>query len=182
MWAVPAAAQTEPPGPLDHLECYTIRDSLAETKYTADLNNQFGLEPGCLLGTPARLFCVETQKRIVPPPLPPGGGPAGDDAGHFLCYIVRCPGENPTSTVVQDQFGTRRIRLEREALLCAPTNKLICGDGGIDPGEACDTGSNTTSVCPDGSPCAADCSCPTAVCCQCPNACLDSTTAECPVE
>jgi hypothetical protein len=167
---------------LDHLECYDVRDTIPESRYTADLDNQFGLQPGCLIGTPARLFCVETEKRIVPPPQPPGGGPGGSAAGHFLCYTVRCPGEAPSTTIAQDQFGTRRIVLTRETLLCAPANKLICGDGEIDPGEACDTGSDATSVCPNGSACLADCTCPGSVCCRCPDRCIDLATGECPEE
>lgn len=167
---------------LDHLECYNIRDTLGETRYTADLENQFGVQPGCLIGTPARLFCVETEKRVVGSPQPPGGGPSGADAGHFLCYTVRCPGEAAITTVAQDQFGTRRIVLERETLLCAPANKLICGDGEIDPGEACDTGSAATSTCPDGSACRPDCTCPTSVCCQCPDRCIDLATGQCPTD
>ncbi len=74
----------------DHLKCYRIKEELQPTRYVADLANQFGLEAGCVIGTPARLFCAETAKRIVSPNLPPGGGPSGKPAGHFLCYPVKC--------------------------------------------------------------------------------------------
>jgi hypothetical protein len=116
-----ARAQVVDPG-LDHLKCYTIKDSLQPARYVADLRNQFGLEPGCLIGVPARLLCVETEKRILAPQ-PPGGGPSGTPAGHFLCYPVRCPTTAATGEIrVEDQFGRRSIAFQKERILCAPTN------------------------------------------------------------
>src|SRR4030095_411350 len=70
---------------LAHLKCYRIRDSLQPTRYIADLRNQFGLEPGCMIGVPARLFCAETSKLILPP-VPPGGGAARTPGGAFLLF------------------------------------------------------------------------------------------------
>jgi hypothetical protein len=156
---------------LDHLQCYRIRDTLAPTRYVADLRNQFGLAPGCQIAVPARLLCAETEKRITSLPLPPGGGPAGAQAGHFLCYSARCPDDVPLTTMVEDQFGRRPIVHDRTRLVCAPVNKLICGDGEIDPGEQCDPGSATTNTCPGDQTCRADCTC--AQDCPCGADCAD---------
>lgn len=175
------SAQVVDPSELDHLKCYRINDSLRPTRYLADLRNQFGLEPGCVVMTPARVLCVETEKTIISSPAPPGGGPSGDPAGHFLCYFVTCKENEAPSTVnIEDQFGRRRVTVDKARLLCAPANKLICGDGEIDAGEACDPGSAATNVCPDGLPCNADCTCAPGVCCQCPDTCTDVTGTICP--
>jgi hypothetical protein len=167
-WPSASQAQVVDPSQLDHLKCYRIKDSLQPKGYRADLTNQFGVEPGCVVMQPARALCVETDKRITSSPAPPGGGPSGTPAGHFLCYAVRCPTKAaPDDIAVEDQFGRRVISIEQPRILCAPANKLICGDGEVDPGEACDPGSAATNQCPDGSPCNADCTCPPGVCCQC---------------
>lgn len=179
-WAT-ARGEILDPSDLDHLKCYRIKDALPPIRYRADLRNQFGLEPGCVIATPARMLCVETEKRITSSPLPPGGGPSGEGAGHFLCYLVRCPTSSaPPLVGVEDQFGRRRIQLDSARMLCAPANKLVCGDGEIDPGEACDPGGATTNVCPDGSPCSSDCRCPPEICCQCLDTCTVATAAGCP--
>ncbi len=177
-----APAQVVSPAALDHLQCYRIHDSLQPTRYRADLANQFGLAKGCFVITPARLLCAETAKTIVSDPQPPGGGPSGTPAGHFLCYAARCPQSPNASFRVEDQFGLRPIQLGPEQLLCAPANKLICGDGDIDPGEACDPGSDQTNTCPDGSPCSSTCTCPAPDCCQCPDTCTVATGGECPAD
>ncbi len=175
--AWPASGQIVLDPPLDHLKCYQIKDSLAPSFYSAELLNQFGLEKGCRIRVPARLLCAETNKRIQPPAFPPGGGPAGDPAGHFLCYAIRCEASEPVQPfVVQDQFGTRVIAVDRERLLCAPADKFICGDGDLDPGEQCDPGNTATMFCPDGTPCADDCSCPTDEC-ECGTDCVTSSGA-----
>ena len=69
LWLAPAKpvqSKTDQPA-LDHLKCYRIQDDLAPATYLADLRNQFGVEPGCQIRVPARLFCVETEKRNLPP-------------------------------------------------------------------------------------------------------------------
>jgi hypothetical protein len=178
-----AQAQVTDLSNLDHLKCYQIKDSLSPNRYQADLRNQFGVEPGCIIMTPARLLCVETDKLILPPQQPPGGGPSGTPAGHFLCYAVRCPSNSaPPQVPVEDQFGRREIRLDSARILCAPADKLICGDGDLDPGEQCDPGDLATSTCPNGVPCQADCTCPDIppVCCQCPNSCTIADGTICP--
>ena len=106
-------AQVVDPSELDHLKCYRINDSLQPTRYLADLRNQFGLEPGCVVMTPARVLCVETEKSIISSPAPPGGGPSGDPAGHFLCYFVSCRvNAAPSSVNIEDQFGRRTGKLD----------------------------------------------------------------------
>jgi hypothetical protein len=128
-------------------------------------------------------MCVETAKQIISTPLPPGGGPSGTAAGHFLCYAVRCPTDTaPTTVPVEDQFGRRLVVVDNARLLCAPANKLICGDGEIDPGETCDPGSAATNVCPGVLPCNADCTCSPGVCCQCPDTCTTGAGTICPTE
>lgn len=108
---------------LDHLKCYTIKDYLPRTSYTADLQNQFGFEQGCRVIVPAKYLCAETTKLNVQPP-PPGGGPTVGPAGHFLCYVVRCP-KPVQKQRVHDQFGSRLIKFRRANLLCTPTEKVL---------------------------------------------------------
>jgi hypothetical protein len=177
-----ARAQAVDPSALDHLKCYRIKDTLQTSGVLADLTNQFGVEPGCVVMLPARALCVETEKRVISSPPPPGGGPSGTPAGHFLCYAIRCPNSaEPDEIAVEDQFGRRTIGIDKARILCAPANKLICGDGEIDPGESCDPGSAATNVCPDGSPCGADCKCPPpGLCCQCADTCSEPDGTACP--
>src|SRR5262245_51182212 len=73
----------------DHLKCYRLKDPAKRTKYVADLDG-LAPEPGCVIQVPAKYLCVNTAKTNVQP-TPPGGGPAGRDAGTFLCYGLRCP-------------------------------------------------------------------------------------------
>ncbi len=169
----------DPPVP-DHLKCYRIKDSLPVEHYRADLANQFGLEQNCRIRTPARFLCAETVKRIQRPQ-PPGGGPSGTPAGHFLCYMVRCEdGPEIPEFFIEDQFGRRAITIDQERLLCAPADKFICGDGDLDPGEQCDPSSPDAGLCPDGTPCTDDCRCPINECeCGTPCTTPDGIVGDC---
>jgi hypothetical protein len=102
----------------DHLECYKIKDGAARAKYTADLAGLVA-EPGCVIKVPARFLCVDTTKTNVRP-IPPGGGPSGQDAGTFLCYTVKCTKRSLPSAAVVDQFGEHDVTPRSSSLLCAP--------------------------------------------------------------
>ena len=111
----------------DHLKCYIIKDPL-KVKHTLDLTpeqTQFLPEPGCLLKSPAKFFCIDVQKSNVQPT--PGGPPVqGQNARDYLCYIVHCPKMNQNLVLaVEDQFGRRDITIKPPKLLCAPANKVV---------------------------------------------------------
>jgi hypothetical protein len=101
----------------DHLKCYKVKDPSAKAEYTADLGG-LAPEPGCVIKTPAKMLCVESTKANVAPA--PPGAPAGQTAGRFVCYAVKCPkGELPAVAIV-DQFGSRDLQPGKAKLLCAP--------------------------------------------------------------
>src|SRR5262245_58154055 len=82
---LPSAPRAQVP---DHLKCYKIKESAKKVTYTADLGG-LAPEPGCQVKVPGKLLCVETTKTNVSPT--PPGAPAGQAAGQFLCYKVKCP-------------------------------------------------------------------------------------------
>jgi hypothetical protein len=102
---------------LDHLKCHKIRDSLGARPYAVEVRDGSGIDQ-CKVAGRASLFCVEAEKTSVVP-TPPGGGPGGTPAGHFLCYRSHC--RNVLSeTLVEDQFGRRLLLFNRARLICAP--------------------------------------------------------------
>jgi hypothetical protein len=109
---LPAAAQVP-----DHLKCYKVKDPIPRVAYTADLNG-FVPEAGCLVKMPAKLFCVDTTKTNVNPT--PPGAPAGNPAGRFACYKLKCPRVTPPSLEWTDQFGARTLQPVAAKMLCAP--------------------------------------------------------------
>jgi hypothetical protein len=108
----------------DHLKCYKIKDPL-KVKHTVDLVpeqiQQFSIETGCQLKSPAKFFCIDVRKVNVQPT--PGGPPIqGDKAQDYLCYKLKCPNiKKPLS--VADQFGQRDILVIGPDHLCAPAVK-----------------------------------------------------------
>jgi len=155
--ASPAAAQT------DHLKCYKIKDPNKLSGLVDLAGPQFGLEAGCKIGKAAH-FCVPVTKSVtsleinkVPTlPLPVYGPPTSEDR---ICYKVKCPKPLVAlpDQVVTDQFHTRTFSKFNAAMLCTPAVKgaSFCGDGVIDPGEACD--GLALGACTVG--CQADCTC-----------------------
>lgn len=155
----------------DHEKCYKIKDP-AKIKGIVDLTTpQFGLEPGCKLG-PAKYFCAPAFKTVVSVtsnklpivPLPVYGPPATTDR---ICYKVKCPVPPPPfppDQNVTDQFGNRTLMKFKASYLCTPAVKGpgFCGNGFIDPGEACDTPS--LGACPGTCESDCTCTCPTAHC------------------
>jgi hypothetical protein len=172
----PALSHAQVGNPFDHLKCYKIVDPKdpAKIKYTADLvplqGPPFNVEPGCLIKTPAKLFCIPVQKTNVQP-TPPGGvnGTQGQD---YLLYKIKCPHpvvvKGGTPLIVVDQFGTRTVSLRAHQLLLVPAFKQsnichnqalpgapVCGGDCVNPNAKCVNLPGTT-VCTCAEPCGID--------------------------
>lgn len=138
IWVPLAAAQVP-----DHLKCYKIKDPIAKTLYTADLSESLPLsaDSGCLIKTPGKLLCVDTEKTNVNPA--PPGSPSPGEARRFVCYKVKCPKQTLSGVPWTDQFGTRTLTPIGPKMVCAPeppedfgpcvsggcTQCGACGDG-----------------------------------------------------
>ena len=101
----------------DHLGCFTVKDSQAKGKYTADIAG-LGLEHGCVVKVPAKMACFPATKSNVAP-APPGGGGTGTPNA-FLCYKVKCPKTTLPTLAGEDQFGNRTVTPTAAKLVCAP--------------------------------------------------------------
>ena len=100
----------------DHLECFKVKDSERKATFRAQVN---GLAPhGCKIKLPAKVMCVPTLRPEMSPS--PGASPAGQNAGAFLCYQLRCRKNAVAPLSVSDEFGRRLVRPRRSRLLCAP--------------------------------------------------------------
>ena len=159
--AGPAQAQ-------DHEKCYKIKDP-AKIKGMVDLTTpQFGLESGCVVGA-AKYFCAPASKTVISVtsagmpivPLPLYAPPAPVDR---ICYKAKCPMPYPPDQNVTDQFGNRMLTNFKTAFMCTPAVKGpgYCGNGMIDPGEACD--GMALGTCTVGCQADCTCTCPTACC------------------
>jgi hypothetical protein len=88
-----------------------------------------------------------------------GDDPNGGPAGEFVCYKAKCTGPFFAGVTVEDQFGAHDLEAKKTKLVCAPVDKPICGDGGIDPGEQCDGADlgSCDSFCSSACTCAPGC-------------------------
>jgi hypothetical protein len=152
----------------DHEKCYQIKDP-AKIKGVVNLTTpEFGLEPGCKLGS-AKYFCAPASKTVVSVtsnnvpivPLPLYAPPAPVDR---ICYKVKCPLPSPPDQNVTDQFGNRTLMKFKASYVCTPAVKgpNYCGNGVIDPGEDCD--GLAPSTCTIGCRANCTCMCETACC------------------
>jgi hypothetical protein len=157
----------------DHEKCYKIKDPVALTGIVDLTTPQFGLEPGCVIGR-GTYFCAPASKTVVSAtdkktgvaitPLPVFAPPAPVDR---ICYRIKCPVPPPPfppDQTVTDQFGTRLLSKFRASFVCTPAVKgaAYCGNGVIDPGEACDGGA--LGACTVGCQPDCTCTCPTTCC------------------
>ena len=157
----------------DHEKCYKIKDPLKLSANVDLTTPQFGLEPGCTVGT-AKYFCAPASKTVnsavdkatgLPiAPLPVYAPPSTVDR---ICYKVKCPippPPFPPDQLVTDQFGTRTLAKFKASYLCTPAVKgaAFCGNGVIDPGEACD--GLALGACTVGCRANCTCTCETACC------------------
>jgi hypothetical protein len=154
-----------------HERCYKIKDTI-KLKGIVDLSSpQFGLEPGCKIGK-AKHFCVPAAKSVISAvdkftglPIAPLSVYAPDAPVDRICYKVKCPALPPANQSVTDQFGNRLITdFKSSSFLCTPAVKgaAYCGNGVIDPGEACDL--PALGACTVGCESDCTCTCPTACC------------------
>ena len=106
----------------DHLACYRVKDSVRRGPSTLTLTNA-GVTQPCAIGSRAQLGCLETQTSDVVP-APPGGGPAPESVGDFLCYKLVCPKPFPPAAQTTDRFGgTRIITFKAAQFLCSPATR-----------------------------------------------------------
>lgn len=83
----------------------------------------------------------------------PRGGPAAD----FVCYKAKCTAPPLPVTAGDSQLGALSLSPSKKAkIVCLPLDTLVCGDGNVDPGEACD--GTDAAACGSGT-CLADCTC-----------------------
>jgi hypothetical protein len=158
---------------VDHEKCYKIKDPI-KLKGIVDLTTpQFGLEPGCKIGK-AKYFCAPASKLVLSAvdkatglPIVPLPLYAPDAPVDRICYKVKClvpPPPFPPNQNVTDQFGNRTLTDFKASFICTPAVKGagFCGNGVIDPGEACDF--PALGACTVGCQADCTCTCPTACC------------------
>lgn len=187
---LPALSYAQAGSPFDHLKCYKIKDPQTKAQYTADLVPQqmppFDIETGCVIGVPAKLFCIPVQKTNVKPTAPQSVN--GKDAQDYLLYKIKCP-KLATAVVIKggmpldvtDQFGARTILVGKHQLLLVPAFKMnnlchsqtdptasTCAGDCEDPNQKCVQVPGTTD-CRCESPCGLDATG------QCDGICPDST-------
>ncbi len=155
----------------NHEKCYKIKDPL-KFAGNVDLSSTFGLEAGCVVSS-AKYFCVPASKTVNSAtdvttglpivPLPLYAPPAPSDR---ICYKIKCPKSVIADQSVTDQFGNRTYPGSKfkAVFMCTPAvqGAGFCGNGVIDPGEACDSpalGACTVGCQPD-----CTCTCETACC------------------
>ena len=171
---VPVPSHAQVGNPFDHLKCYKIKDP-TKAKYVADLvplqQPPFQVEAGCVIGFPAKLFCIPVQKTNVKP-VPPGGV-NGTTAQDYLLYKIKCPNvavvKGGMPLPVTDQFGARTILVGAHQLLLVPAFKQsnlchnqanpgvppVCGGDCTNPNAKCVQLPGTTQ-CGCESPCGID--------------------------
>jgi hypothetical protein len=139
-----------PPAPtttLDHFQCYKAKVTPGTPKFVAvdgvTVQDQFG----------SMVVQVKKPKRLCAPVNKNGETPGADThPNHLVCYQVKQTSLPKFATIaslfVHDQFGPGKLDAKKPAELCVPAFKNpSCGDGVIEPGEACDGGSCCTASC-----------------------------------
>lgn len=108
-----APATAGNPVNLDHLHCYSVKDTATKVKYTAT----FGILP-CTFTVPAKVYCRPAVKSNVSPP-PPLVVPGPNIPEEIACYKAKCA-KLPGTESVMDQFGSRTVTLKGAKMICAP--------------------------------------------------------------
>ena len=123
--ALAVLASALPAWAADHLQCFAIKDGAPKAQYSADLfptDDTFPRASGCVVTVPAKQLCIDVDKTNVVPA--PPGAPAGAPAQQYLCYKVKCPKAQPTTTLT-DQFGTHPVEIKSTKFLCAPASVVL---------------------------------------------------------
>jgi Concanavalin A-like lectin/glucanases superfamily len=96
---------------VDHFKCYEAKGE--PVNVTVTLQDQFGVEPQVLVGTP-KLFCNPVDKN---------GEGIANPAAHLTCYEIK--GEDKELVVsMRNQFGEQVLKVEKSELLCVPSEKI----------------------------------------------------------
>jgi len=127
--AVTAASfvAAQPGSSFDHLECYTIKDTLARGSARADLVPEappFLTALGCKIKLPAREYCTRSAKQNLQPPATSSVG--GEEPGDYFCYRVSCPRDadlRGAALESEDQFGRRTVFVRKPKRLCVPASR-----------------------------------------------------------
>jgi hypothetical protein len=123
---------------VDSFKCYRVRASSFPKGLEVSVEDQFESQAKRYVVGRPRLLCAPVDKD--------GEGIKNPD-GHLLCYRVTPATGEPrhasrTGVSTADQFVIHKIDTRREELLCVPSLKNppaeFCGNGTIDPGEACE--------------------------------------------
>ena len=96
---------------LDHFKCYDADGDPVDA--TVDLADQFGVEPGVLVGKP-QVFCNPVDKN---------GEGILDPEAHLTCYEIEDLGERQ-AVLISNQFGEQTLTVNEPQLLCVPSEKL----------------------------------------------------------
>lgn len=143
-------------GEQDHLEGFQAKDAAKfQPAGTHTVTTMFG-GASCTLKK-AKFLLTQGEKDG-------GDDSRGGPAGHFVCYAAKCSGGVATApTELDDQFGTHTLQASKTKIVCLPANTHACGDGDVDPGEACDP-TASSGTCPGIAACNPDCTCPSDPC------------------
>jgi hypothetical protein len=143
VWHAPATYAEQ-----DYFEGYKIKDlNQVNMPASTSVTNVFGGNT-CELKR-AQFFLVQSESNG-------GDDPLGGPAGNFVCYKAKCSGPLPPVTDVENTpSAALGLETKKAQLVCLPVNPLVCGDGEIDAGEACDGGQ--LGACTLG--CNPDCTC-----------------------
>jgi hypothetical protein len=104
---------------LDHFKCYRVFGKTVDVVVNAQ--DQFSQED-MLVGRPV-LLCNPADKNWEG---------INNPNQHLVCYATKSATDEPRGVVVDNQFGQRGLKvLQRENLLCVPSEKTCLGKGGV---------------------------------------------------
>lgn len=144
----------------DHLICRRTREPGPGTIRSADVVSAAYAGTGCVVRTPAKIFCEEATTSNFSPALTNPFHGRGN-AGRFLCYRLKCPKELDTIQLT-DPLGAHLTTAGASQLLCVP--EVASGL------TSCDTPGGTCLSCAGGCVTHQDPAPPPGVCID-PNAC-----------
>src|SRR5262249_58199937 len=110
--------------PIEHFKCYDVTPIDQFTPIEVELKDQFG--SGRVRVNPPDTICTPVAKN---------GVDVRDSESHLTCYPIDELGSStvPPAVVVDNQFGSLRLKMGKTQRLCVPSHKTIPPDGGCEP-------------------------------------------------